>query len=107
MQLYVIGPVTSKPDNNIDEFKRVEAALYKAGYDVVTPHDFIPDDISHENAMLKSINKLTSHISVCGVVRKSFAVAMLADWRESPGARLEHDVAKACGIICKPWTDWL
>lgn len=109
MKLYVIGPITGREIDNLKEFQRAKTALFKAGYEVVIPHDLIPKECSHDQAMLMSIHNLTSYKETTGQleVRKKFAVAMLSDWRESPGARLEYEVAKACGIICKPWTDWL
>lgn len=109
MNLYVIGPITGRVNNNLKEFQRVKTELYKAGYEAFIPHDFISNECSHAQAMLMSIHCLTSYREAVGVleVRRDYALAMLPDWRESPGARLEYEVAKACGIICKPWTDWL
>jgi len=32
---------------------------------------------------------------------------MLDGWEKSRGARIEHDLAEALGIPCKPWREWL
>lgn len=36
-----------------------------------------------------------------------FAIAMLDGWEQSRGARIEHNLAKALGIECRPWMEWL
>lgn len=34
-------------------------------------------------------------------------IAMLDGWEDSKGATIEHDLAEALGIPCKPWREWL
>ena len=51
--------------------------------------------------MRDSIHALTGH-------RPAFdGVAMLDGWEQSRGARLERQVAEACGIPCKTVNEWL
>lgn len=80
MRLYVIGPVTGRENLNRAAFEEARAKLEQAGYMVTIPHDVVPPDASHEDAMLLSIK------------------TMLIDWDESTGATLEKRVAEVCGI---------
>ena len=97
MRLYVIGPVTGREGLNRAAFKEARAKLERAGYTVAIPHDFIPPDASHEDAMLLSIKTMLC----CG------GVAMLIDWDESPGALLENRVATDCGLEAHCVGAWL
>ena len=88
MRLYVIGPVTGRENFNRAAFEEAKEKLWDAGYDVLIPHDVIPPDASHEDAMRLSIKTMLG----CD------GVAMLTDWYESTGATLEKRVAEVCGI---------
>lgn len=90
MRLYVIGPVTGRENLNRAAFKDAKEELERAGYAVTIPHDIIPPNASHEDAMRASIGWITR--------RDREGVAMLDDWATSPGALLENRVATACGI---------
>lgn len=88
MRLYVIGPVTWCEGLNRAAFEEARAKLEQAGYTVTIPHDLIPSDASHEDAMLLSIKAMLC----CD------GVAVLNDWAASLGATLEKRVAEVCGI---------
>ena len=90
MRLYVIGPVTGRENLNRAAFEEARGMLERAGYAVTIPHDIIPPDASHEDAMRASIGWITR--------RDREGVAMLDDWATSPGALLENRVATACGL---------
>ena len=34
-------------------------------------------------------------------------IAMLDGWERSRGAKIEHDIAEALGMPCRPWREWL
>lgn len=99
MRLYVIGPVTGRENLNRAAFEEARAKLEQAGYSVTTPHDIIPPDASHEDAMRASIGWITR--------RDRDGVAMLKEWDLSAGARLEYKVAVACGIRVHRVGKWL
>lgn len=99
MRLYVIGPVTGRENLNRAAFEEARAKLEQAGYSVTTPHDIIPPDASHEDAMRASIGWITR--------RDRDGVAMLYEWDLSAGARLEYKVAVACGIRVYRVDKWL
>lgn len=69
-----------------------------AGYNVRIPHDFIPEDATHEQAMRMSLHNLLDNTD---------GVAMLRGWSRSYGAATEHDVAQACGIPCRYVEKWI
>lgn len=99
MRLYVIGPVTGRENLNRAAFKAAKEKLEQAGYAVTIPHDIIPPDASHEDAMRASIGWITR--------RDRDGVAMLIDWDESTGATLEKRVAEVCGIETHYVRAWL
>lgn len=98
MRLYVIGPVTGREDLNREAFEDAREMLEQAGYDVTIPHDIILPDASHERAMQMSIGWIATARG---------GVAMLDDWDDSPGARLEYSVATDCGIEAHCVGAWL
>lgn len=99
MRLYVIGPVTGRENLNRKAFEDAKEELGRAGYAVTIPHDIIPPNASHEDAMRMSIGWIAK--------LKGGGVAMLDDWDDSPGARLENSVATACGIEAHCVGAWL
>lgn len=99
MRLYVIGPVTGRENLNRKPFEDAKEELERAGYAVTIPHDIIPPNASHEDAMRMSIGWIAK--------LKGGGVAMLDDWDDSPGARLENSVATACGIEAHCVGAWL
>ena len=88
MRLYVIGPVTGRENLNRAAFEEARAKLEQAGYMAAIPHDVVPPDASHKDAMLLSIKTMLC----CD------GAAMLIDWDMSKGATLEKRVAEVCGI---------
>lgn len=97
MRLYVIGPVTGRENLNREAFEEARGMLERAGYAVTIPHDIIPTNASHEDAMLLSIKAMLC----CD------GVAVLNDWAASPGALLENRVATACGLEAHCVGAWL
>lgn len=111
VRLYVIGPVTGIEGDNREAFHVAQERLVGAGHAVEIPHDFIKPGTPHDRAMLVSIAMLTDHYESC-MIGRSFCrrfdgVALLGGWEQSEGARLERQVAEACGIPCKPVDEWV
>ena len=104
MRLYVIGPVTGRPGLNREEFEEARKALAMLGFEVDIPHDYVPGNATWERAMRISLWHLAASDGdgplYAGAVR-------LPGWRESKGAALEDEVARACGIPAKDLADWL
>lgn len=97
MRLYVIGPVTGRENLNCKAFEDAKEKLWDAGYDVLIPHDVVLPIATHERAMRLSIKTMLG----CD------GVAALTDWDESRGAKLEREVAVACGIEIHCVDTWL
>lgn len=97
MRLYVIGPVTGREKLNREAFEDAKERLWDAGYDVLIPHDVVLPIAPHERAMRLSIKAMLG----CD------GVAALTDWDESRGAKLEREVAVACGIEIHCVDTWL
>lgn len=104
-RIYVIGPVTGRPDNNIDAFMAARKQLMELGHDVDLPHDFVPADASREDAMRISVWHLAT--GRAGGRPCFDGVARLDGWQESRGAALESACAVAFGIRAMDLADWL
>ncbi len=104
MNLYVIGQVTGIPKDNLPAFYAARMELWAAGHYVYIPHDIITTGAEWRYAMARSIEHICNRVRRYG---DKFAVAMLDGWEDSKGARIEHDLAEALGIPCRPWREWL
>ena len=112
MNIYIVGPVTGIENDNREEFERVKVKLWSIGASVDIPHDYIDERVGWEDAMLVSVHLLTQFNAMLHHDPPRYephydGVAMLDGWEESRGARIEHDLAEALGIECKPWREWL
>lgn len=104
-RIYVIGPVTGKPDGNIDDFMAARKRLMAMGHDVDLPHDFIGAGAPWADALRVSV----WHLATGKADGSPFfdGVARLDGWRESRGAALESACAAAFGIRTMDLADWL
>lgn len=112
VNLYLIGPVTGRPDGNLPEFDQAKIRLWKIGASVDIPHDYINERVGWEDAMLVSVHLLTQFDAMLHRDPPAYephydGVALLDGWEQSRGARLERQVAEACGIPCKTVGEWL
>lgn len=98
MNIYIIGPVTGKPDLNRAAFAGARAELVAAGYNARIPHDFIPESATHERAMRMSLHNMLDNAD---------GVALLGGWICSERARIEYEVARACGIEMLDVRSWV
>lgn len=110
MNIYVIGPVTGKENENREEFERVRTFLWTARTfdEVVIPHDLVKKDATWEQGMNACIRHIADEwVYSLAPDSKQFGIAMLDGWEDSKGARIEHDLACELGIECRPWREWL
>lgn len=94
--LYVAGPVTGRENRNLAAFEEAERALYEAGFWPSLPHRAVPKDADWEDAMGLSVTLMLG----CD------GVALLPDWRESPGARIEARIAEDAGMPVREVDEW-
>ena len=96
-KVYISGPMTGRPDKNIDEFNKAEDQLLKAGYEVLNPtSNGLADTALYEDHMRADLRMLTM----------ADALAFLPDWEKSRGARLEIEVAHVLNIPTRPVSDY-
>lgn len=83
--VYLSGPITNDP-NYFEKFREAEEDFLNKGFDVFNPTN-IPKSLDYEDQM-----------DIClKVLEKCDAVFMMAEWRESNGARREYQLAKELG----------
>lgn len=97
LHVFVSGPVTGldlvKATRAFDDARRL--ILSRGATACFVPTDDIPNDVSHEHAMLLCLNELTSVVD--GRARYDLLVS-LPGWQSSPGARFERATARTCGV---------
>ena len=106
-RVYLSGPMTGMEDWNRPAFDEAERRLVCEPFDamgVYNPADNIDEmrSLSHEKAMYLSMHSLVS-IDVAGSRFAPYyeVLVSLPGWEKSAGARLEREVAVACGIeVC-------
>jgi hypothetical protein len=95
LKLYLCGRVTG--DNNYRvKFLRAENELYDAGFYPVNPAACIPAGTEWRQAMREAISLMLW----CD------GVALLCDWKESKGAKIEVNLARGIGIPVKSIREW-
>ena len=87
-RVYLSGPIT-----NVKNYKGLfmfaeELADFGEAKQIYNPAAQIPSSSSWEQAMHRCLSEITNYDTV----------VMLPGWNVSRGARLEHDVALACGM---------
>jgi len=84
MTIYISGAITG--DSNYKaKFEKAKKELETRGYRAVNPAEFeLPDGASWEDYMKQDLSLLL----------KCDGIYMLKDWKQSRGAKLEHDLAQ-------------
>ncbi len=85
-RIYVSGPMTGHADFNFPAFHAAAARLREAGYEVINPAENFGGrtDLPRETYLRADVI----------LVAQCEAIAMLPDWQESRGAKLEYLLAR-------------
>ena len=85
MKVYIAGKITDCPDY-MEQFAEVERMLQKQGHATMNPTVLPPGFEHHE------------YMKICfAMIDACEEVYMLDNWRDSKGAKMEHDYAVANG----------
>lgn len=105
--VFISGPMTGIPLNNLPEFVKAHKALLDMGAKDIYDPAFEwyaamakgePDE-SHEFYMRKTLNALTSSDCQSFFRKTHYGIMVLLDgWEASDGCITERSVAMACGI---------
>ena len=86
MKIYICGKVTGLPYKQVrDKFNEAEQKLKGMGFTPVNPVQFVPEACEWNTAMKICISRLID----CD------AIFLLPDYKQSKGAMLEYEIAKA------------
>jgi hypothetical protein len=96
LKLYVSGLITGDA-NYQEKFLKAENTLREAGFEPVNPAARVPPDRDWSQAMRV----------VAGLMLECDGVALLPDWEESRGAKIEARLAREVGIPVKPVGEWI
>ena len=103
-RIYVCGPMSGYPDLNVDAFRTAAWQLQRLGHSSVVPHDV--EVAQHEEPCPAGppVTTQSGHSVACFLRADLTAlldcdgIYVLNGWEASVGARLEVQVAAACGI---------
>lgn len=88
--IYISGPMSNMPENNVPAFNRAAKALRAKGYKVVNPAEL--DKGEPCNSWNDCLRRDIRALSVCT------DIAVLPGWTESKGASLEVHIGKELGF---------
>ena len=87
-KVYLSGPITGiKNYKGLFLFAEEIVRMCDAAR-IFNPASQIPDSLGYEQAMKRCVRALTDHDTI----------VMLPDWNVSQGSKIEHEVARACGM---------
>ena len=95
MATYIAGPMTGYPQYNYPAFAYVATALRAQNVDVRSPHEIDNEGVDRpwEWYMRRAIQMMLD----CD------EVVLLPGWRDSRGARIEHQLAEHLGLPIREW----
>jgi hypothetical protein len=98
-KMYLSGPMTGLPDFNYPAFAAAATSLRDRGIDVVSPHEALGGhgDRTREEYMREDLKQMLECHAVC----------LLDGYELSPGALLEIEVARQCGMVVLNYEDVL
>lgn len=91
MRVYVSGKMSGLPDLGFPAFNKAAALLRADGYDVVNPAELDAADAAPKQ-WHEYLRRDIEHLVTCD------AIALLPNWNDSKGARLEHHIARELGM---------
>ena len=97
MKVYIAGPITGQPDLNRIAFGDAVDGLRAAGYEPLSPHLPLVDGWGWNQYMCRAL----------ALMLTAQAVALLHGWGDSPGARIEAQLAKDLGMQVADITDYM
>lgn len=87
-KVYLSGPITGvKNYKGLFMFANKLARMCDASQ-AFDPASQIPDSLNYEEAMKRCVRAITDNDMI----------VMLPDWNVSQGSKIEHEVARACGL---------
>ena len=105
MKIYIAGPMRGILGFNFPAFFKAARDLRSQGYDVVNPAEwdmilgFNPySTLEDQQHMLEPFNLAQTMKGDLQVLLDCEAIFMLRGWKDSEGARLEHQVAQTCDL---------
>jgi hypothetical protein len=91
MRVYLSGKMTGLPDLGFAAFSRAAASLRASGYEVINPAELDAADAAPKE-WHEYLRRDIAQLVTCD------AIALLPNWTDSRGARLERHIAKELGM---------
>jgi hypothetical protein len=95
-RLYLAGPMSGRPDNNVPWFNTIAGHLRAHCYIVKNPAE-LPQDLPYTELIIQGLQDLQG----CQ------GVATIGGWKKSRGAVDEVNWAREHGLPVRPWWAWI
>ena len=97
--VYICGKMSGLPLLGFPSFDRAARRFRKAGFNVVNPADI--DRVNHTHEFTPPSERCTYREAMkrdLAAICECDSIALLSNWRKSPGANLELHLAKLLGL---------
>lgn len=92
MIIYICGPITGKPNNNVEAFEFAQQQLLRMGHHPINPHTVCRDIVKMHQGTERELWVKCMKRDI-GELIKADAVVVLDGWEKSKGATLEAYIA--------------
>ena len=97
MIVYICGPITGKPNGNIDAFNFAQEQLLRMGHHPLNPHNICREVVAMHEGTDEELWRKCMKRDIPEML-KADAVLLLDGWRLSKGAVVERNLAVELGI---------
>lgn len=91
-RVYLSGKMSGLPDLGFPLFHRAAASLRASGYTVINPAELDAQDAGKEMTWADYLRRDIAQLVTCD------AIALLPNWTDSRGAKLEKHIAQELGM---------
>lgn len=97
MIIYICGPITGKPNNNVEAFERAQQQLLRMGHYAINPHLVCRNIVKLHKGTERELWVKCMKRDIEEML-KADAVVVLDGWKDSKGANIEMYIAHSLDI---------
>lgn len=102
-RIYLAGPMTGYPEHNYPAFRDTAAWLRSKGHYVYSPHERLPQT---DGDRVGTVELRQAFNDYCRFIcLEADTIVLIPGWKESRGAKAEHQLAINCGLDVIEWED--
>lgn len=102
-RIYLAGPMTGIAEHNYPAFREVSAWLRGKGHYVYSPHERLPQTDGDRVGTVELRQAFADYARF--ICLEADTLVLLPGWKNSQGAKAEHQLAVNCGLDMIEWVD--